>query len=302
MNTKEGLRVAVDSRGFSTPLNNIILGGPTLGEIIDRSLEYADGVHLFPMEGNAYEDFKHGKQEGIISTEQPFRSETSLWPVIEHLTKPKEAAMLAASYVLFPERVEGLQPMYRYQSDVHEQLNVVIYPYHGIAKRNGEEWNSIMIEHQYDLFDYFYNPIIRLQPELIDRFGVNSIQELDDEITKLGYKGFSLNMHHLLRPATQGFQTTFHDIGNVHEIIDYVVSRAEVLEFYPSLPDAATNHSRPWIHDTYQQFMLERAAAHQYDNQVVVTFPFGQLNKSHVDVHGFIQDLMGQIHSDTRTQ
>lgn len=304
-NNKENpeLQIALGTRAFFSPVRSIVSGGPQLQELMEfnNGIEGSDGLHLFPFKGNMWSGFYEEKSSGILSAEQAFRSERTLWPAVKRLSTPKEAAKYAASFVLFPERIASLEPMLRYEQHVNPRLKEIIYLYCGKAERNGDDWNLQMNESQYENFEDFRNPVIRLQPELIDRLGVNSQEELFETLQAIGYTGFSVNMHHLLREPTQGFQSQFTDLGNLEGIVEYVVSKARILEVFPSLPDLGTNHKRPWVEDKAQQLMLRKAKKQHFTGEIVVSFPDGSLlpmEKSGIDVSGFLKDLRDYMYSD----
>lgn len=142
-----------------------------------------------------------GGVSSIKSAHQSWRSEKSWQEVKQHPNPP----LAAFAYLALPEKSASLQGLVRLQDMLGRDLPLVIHPY--------DEWRG---DTQYPLFSYLGNKLVQPTPELLDRWGIKSAEELVQEIKRRGFDGLCLDLYHLRRPAGQIFKTRF---GRWQEII-----------------------------------------------------------------------------------
>lgn len=132
----------------------------------------------------------------ITSAHQSFRTEKSLKEVINFQPKSKRK-IAAQAFVTMPEKFASLEDLEKLQRELGHRLPVIVYP--------PNEW---MGEARPEAFRRLDNKLIQPAPELLDAWGVNTIPEFLDKVKAGGYK-LCLDLFHIRRQVTQGFQTQF---------------------------------------------------------------------------------------------
>lgn len=135
-----------------------------------------------------------GALDTITSAHQGFRSERSIKEVLKH-PNPKLAAFF---FVTTTERVSSLESLQKLQQIKGRNLPLVVYPHH--------EWQG---ENEYDLFKELAGKLVQPAPELLGRWGLNSVSQFAKAVTARGYSGLCLDLFHIRRFPTQGFNTGF---------------------------------------------------------------------------------------------
>lgn len=134
-----------------------------------------------------------GALNSINSAHQSFRTEKTLTEVRRH-PNPRLAAQ---AFVTMPEKFVSLQDLEKLQRTFKGEFPVVVYP--------PNEW---MNETRSAIFDRLENKLIQPAPELLGAWGINSVEEFMAESKKRGYE-LCLDLYHIRRRVTQGFQTQF---------------------------------------------------------------------------------------------
>lgn len=129
----------------------------------------------------------------VRSAHQSFRTEKNLPGVRSH-RNPKLAAQ---AYVTLPEKVASLKDLEKLQKALGKELPVVVYP--------PNEW---MGETRPEIFEILENKLIQPAPELLGAWKTKTLEEFIRETLNRGF-GLCLDLFHIRRQVSQGFQTQF---------------------------------------------------------------------------------------------
>lgn len=134
-----------------------------------------------------------GALGSIESAHQSFRTERTLRHVRQH-PDPKLAIQ---AFVTLTEKFDSLKDLAKLQRELGHRLPVVVYP--------PNEW---MGETRPEIFKRLDDKLIQPAPELLGAWGINTATEFVNEARNRGYD-FCLDLFHIRRLVTQGFQTQF---------------------------------------------------------------------------------------------
>ncbi len=129
----------------------------------------------------------------VRSAHQSFRTERNLREVRRH-PNPKLAAQ---AFITLPEKFASLKDLEKLQEALGKDLPVVVYP--------PNEW---MGETKPEAFDRLGNKLIQPAPELMGAWGAETVDEFVNEARRRDYE-FCLDLFHIRRQVSQGFQTQF---------------------------------------------------------------------------------------------
>lgn len=117
-------------------------------------------------------------RDAITSGHQSFRSEKSLREAWNHPNR----LLAVASYGVLPERVKSLDDLEQLQKAVGKRLSMVLYP-----EYEGEESGTDRP---------FAQKTFQPTPEVMQRWDVNTPEELIREMYRRGYTGLCLDLYH----------------------------------------------------------------------------------------------------------
>lgn len=131
--------------------------------------------------------------QSIHSAHQSFRTEKNFAEVRRH----PNPILATQAFVTMPEKFASLSDLEKLQRLLGANLGLVVYP--------PNEW---MGETTPAIFSRLKNKSIQPAPELLGAWGVNTTEEFLQEVQRRGFR-LCIDLFHLRRRATQGFQTQF---------------------------------------------------------------------------------------------
>lgn len=153
-------------------------------------------------------------KDSIRSGHQSSRNETNPLQVWRHPNR----SLAAISFVTLPDQLASLNNLERLQNVVGRKLPVVLYPPH----RKGEESGTQRP---------FGEKLVQPTPEIMRMWGVKTVQQLIEEVSRRGYTGFCLDLLHMReigKPDLSPWQETLPKLLSFTEEIHVSAGRTDV--------------------------------------------------------------------------
>ncbi len=204
--------ILVSTRATDTFRNTLLGSGRPIKELGPQIKEMGGlGIHIHATRYRLTDKFL----EYVYSVQQSFRSEENIFAILRH----HSPALAAASYAIYPERIQSLNTIAAIQRE-NPNTYAIIYPLHEQSKRNGDIWNRDWAEHYpHSALNSIQNQLLEPFPELLDRWGIESAEDLIRASKDRNYDGFALSMKHILRAPESGFQSRFKDPDRVLQVL-----------------------------------------------------------------------------------
>ena len=131
-------------------------------------------------------------------------------------------------------------------------------------------------------------------PELLDRWGVTTIEEFIDEARKRKYEGFALDAKHLVRQASRfnGFKTDFAPMEAI--VPQLLANDTKIISVHP-LPDADQKTKLEEMVDANELKLLNMAQDAKWKGLVVCHYPIGKFFGAAVDQRPIIKEIQHKI-------
>lgn len=249
--------VLVSTRATDTFINSLLKNGLPMTEL-GKMVQVlgAIGIHIHPTRFRLTDQ----SLEYVYSIQQSFRSERNLLEIVRHYSP----ALAAASYAIYPERMQSLETINAIQSQRPETY-AIVYPLHERSQRNGQNWNRHWAEqYPHPTLTTLQNQLLEPFPELLDRWGIESGKDLIRAAQYRNYSGFAISMKHILRDPGSGFQSKF---DSPHRLLQILYPYTKI--FFITQLEKPTNPQARLVYD-FEQGILESLRQIGWDGLLVI--------------------------------